>query len=85
VAIEEYNAELVKRGADEVETSRRNALLVHDFGRFYSIRNESLFLLWELRAWELCESQHRHFGVVSLASQLLKSLYNLSKNSILIR
>jgi len=31
VAIEEYNAELVKRGADEVETSRRNALLVHDF------------------------------------------------------
>jgi 2-polyprenyl-6-methoxyphenol hydroxylase-like FAD-dependent oxidoreductase len=30
-AIEEYNAELVKRGADEVETSRRNALLVHDF------------------------------------------------------
>ncbi|KAE9381025.1 FAD/NAD(P)-binding domain-containing protein [Stipitochalara longipes BDJ] len=34
VAIEEYNAELVKRGADEVETSRRNALLVHDFEKF---------------------------------------------------
>jgi 2-polyprenyl-6-methoxyphenol hydroxylase-like FAD-dependent oxidoreductase len=33
-AIEEYNAELVKRGADEVETSRRNALLVHDFEKF---------------------------------------------------
>jgi 2-polyprenyl-6-methoxyphenol hydroxylase-like FAD-dependent oxidoreductase len=31
VAIEEYNAELVKRGTDEVETSRRNTLLVHDF------------------------------------------------------
>lgn len=31
VAIEEFNAEVVKRGADEVETSRRNALLVHDF------------------------------------------------------
>ncbi|RQM05929.1 hypothetical protein DH86_00002591 [Scytalidium sp. 3C] len=33
-AIEEYNAELVRRGADEVETSRRNALLVHDFDKF---------------------------------------------------
>lgn len=31
IAMEEYNDELVKRGADEVETSRRNALLVHDF------------------------------------------------------
>jgi nitrite reductase/ring-hydroxylating ferredoxin subunit len=44
LAIEEYNAELVKRGADEVETSRRNALLVHDFGRFYSILNRCFFL-----------------------------------------
>lgn len=34
VAIEEYNAEIVKRGSDEVETSRRNALLVHDFEKF---------------------------------------------------
>jgi len=34
VAIEEYNAEVVKRGADEVETSRKNALLVHDFEKF---------------------------------------------------
>ncbi|MCJ1302892.1 hypothetical protein MMC08_005697 [Hypocenomyce scalaris] len=33
-AISEYNAELVKRGADEVETSRRNALLVHDYEKF---------------------------------------------------
>jgi len=55
LAIEEYNAELVKRGADEVETSRRNALLVHDFGRFYSILNRCFFF-WELRAWELRES-----------------------------
>jgi 2-polyprenyl-6-methoxyphenol hydroxylase-like FAD-dependent oxidoreductase len=34
VALEEYNAEVVKRGSDEVETSRRNALLVHDFEKF---------------------------------------------------
>lgn len=33
-AIEEYNAELVKRGADEVSTSVKNALLVHDFEKF---------------------------------------------------
>ena len=37
VAIEEYNAELIKRGADEVETSRRNALLVHDFEVSYEL------------------------------------------------
>lgn len=34
VAIEEYNAELVRRGADEVSTSVRNAILVHDFDKF---------------------------------------------------
>jgi 2-polyprenyl-6-methoxyphenol hydroxylase-like FAD-dependent oxidoreductase len=33
-AITAYDAELVKRGSDEVETSRKNALLVHDFERF---------------------------------------------------
>jgi len=33
-AVDAYDAELVKRGADEVETSRKNALLVHDFERF---------------------------------------------------
>ncbi|KAH8812571.1 hypothetical protein F5884DRAFT_785833 [Xylogone sp. PMI_703] len=33
-AIMGYNEELVRRGADEVETSRRNALLVHDFEKF---------------------------------------------------
>jgi 2-polyprenyl-6-methoxyphenol hydroxylase-like FAD-dependent oxidoreductase len=45
VAIEEYNTELVKRGADEVETSRRNALLVHDFGKIFAI----CFHLWGRR------------------------------------
>ena len=44
MAIEEYNAELVKRGADEVETSRRNALLVHDFGRFIRYRIDISYL-----------------------------------------
>jgi hypothetical protein len=34
VAIEEYDAEIEKRGGDEVETSRRNALLVHDLEKF---------------------------------------------------
>lgn len=29
-----YDAEVVKRGSDEVETSRKNALLVHDYNRF---------------------------------------------------
>jgi len=29
-----YDTELVKRGSDEVETSRKNALLVHDFEKF---------------------------------------------------
>jgi hypothetical protein len=33
-AISSYDAELVKRGADEVELSRKNALLVHDFEKF---------------------------------------------------
>ncbi|RFU28732.1 hypothetical protein B7463_g7610, partial [Scytalidium lignicola] len=33
-AIANYNEEVVRRGADEVETSRRNALLVHDFDKF---------------------------------------------------
>jgi 2-polyprenyl-6-methoxyphenol hydroxylase-like FAD-dependent oxidoreductase len=33
-AITAYDEELVKRGADEVETSRKNALLVHDFNKF---------------------------------------------------
>ncbi len=33
-AISQYDAELVKRGSDEVETSRKNALLVHDFEKF---------------------------------------------------
>ena len=45
VAIEEYNAELVKRGADEVETSRRNALLVHDFEVSYEFGREALLSL----------------------------------------
>ena len=39
LAIEEYNAEVVKRGADEVETSRRNALLVHDFVSSYFLQS----------------------------------------------
>jgi len=33
-AVSAYDAELVKRGSDEVETSRKNALLVHDFKKF---------------------------------------------------
>ena len=33
-AISAYDAELVKRGSDEVKTSRDNALLVHDFEKF---------------------------------------------------
>jgi hypothetical protein len=33
-AISEYDDELVKRGGGEVEMSRKNALLVHDFEKF---------------------------------------------------
>ena len=33
-AISAYDAELVKRGGDEVEMSRKNALLVHDYESF---------------------------------------------------
>jgi hypothetical protein len=33
-AVSAYDTELVKRGSDEVETSRKNALLVHDFEKF---------------------------------------------------
>jgi 2-polyprenyl-6-methoxyphenol hydroxylase-like FAD-dependent oxidoreductase len=33
-AVSAYDAELVKRGSDEVETSRKNALLVHNFEKF---------------------------------------------------
>ena len=33
-AIFQYDAELVRRGSDEVETSRKNALLVHDYEEF---------------------------------------------------
>jgi 2-polyprenyl-6-methoxyphenol hydroxylase-like FAD-dependent oxidoreductase len=33
-AVSTYDAELVQRGSDEVETSRKNALLVHNFEKF---------------------------------------------------
>ena len=33
-AILAYDTELVKRGSEEVELSRKNALLVHDFEKF---------------------------------------------------
>jgi hypothetical protein len=33
-AVSVYDAELVKRGSEEVEISRKNALLVHDFEKF---------------------------------------------------
>lgn len=33
-AISAYDAELVKRGAEEVENSRKNSMLIHDFEKF---------------------------------------------------